>query len=103
MKKIGFFLLFGGFLAVIVLCLLVSMFTHGWWIWHSKQIHSIGMNPDDLSWSIREISLKLNAYMRATVYPALAMLIGGLLLARSTRRPVLPAVDSLLPNEGEPG
>jgi len=99
MKRVGFFLLFGGFITIVVLCIIVSMFTYGWWIWHSKQLHGIGMNPDMLSWSIREMALKFNAYTRVMFYPALAMLIGGLLLARSARPPIPDSSDNLLPKE----
>lgn len=83
MRKAGYILLAGGFAAVVFMCVQVSMLTYTSWVWHTKNLPAEDQIPRvTASTAMREISLESNHLVRRMIWPALAMLIGGLLIGR---------------------
>jgi hypothetical protein len=80
MKKIGYILLIAGFLATSYMCVDVSKTTYVSWIWHRNNMAHRQITPDEASNAIRDITLKTNGLVRQTIWPAIVMLIGGLMI-----------------------
>ena len=86
MRKLGYFLLIAGFLATTFLCVIVSAKTHALWIWNRNDLSEKQVTADLASDAIREVTLKANGMVRQTFLPALAMLVGGLMIGIEKRK-----------------
>ena len=80
MRKLGYFLLIAGFLALVFMCVIVSARTHSLWIWHTKNLSDQQITITMASDALRDVTLKSNGLVRQAILPALVMLVGGILI-----------------------
>lgn len=86
MRKIGYMLLVGGFIALMFMTVRVSAVTYTSWVWRTKNLPAGQVPRDTASSAMREISLETNGLVRRTLWPAVLMLVGGLMVG--IRKPI---------------
>jgi hypothetical protein len=79
-RKSGYMLLVGGFIALVFMTIQVSTVTYTSWVWHTKNLPAGVVNRETASSAMREISLETNGLVRRTLWPAVLMLVGGLMV-----------------------
>ncbi len=85
-RKIGYMLLFTGFAAIVFMCLTATCKTYALSIWHRNHLAHKQITADDASNAIRDVTLKANGLVRQTMWPAIGMLIGGLMIGTRQKK-----------------
>ena len=84
-KRFGYIFLIAGFLTIAFMCVSVSPKTYTSWIWHRNNLSHQQITPDAASNAVRDVTLKTNSLVRQTIWPAIGMLIGGLMIGINPR------------------
>ena len=84
-KRFGYIFLIAGFLTIAFMCVSVSPKTYTSWIWHRNNLSHQQITPDAASNADRDVTLKTNSLVRQTIWPAIGMLIGGLMIGINPR------------------
>jgi hypothetical protein len=85
-KRFVYVFLIAGFLTIAFICVSVSAKTYTSWIWHRNNLSHQQITPDDASNAVRDVTLKTNSLVRQTIWPAIVMLIGGLMIGIQPKR-----------------